>query len=107
MRENYETLLDVINDLRQRGFDHDFYLNNQGLYSPTLQRHFTPDQVTLTNYFRFEGMSYPGDNEILYTIRTNEGDHGILVCPYGVYADSAHFLPILKIERQISADEEG
>ena len=101
MERNYETLLDVINDLRQQGFCHDFYLNDQGLYSPTLGKQFYPEEITLTDYYRFEGMSYPGDNDILYTVRTQRGDKGILVSPYGAYAESFNLLPQLKIEREL------
>lgn len=81
------------------------YLDNEGLYCPTLARHFGPEQITLTDYFRFGGMSYPGDNDILHTVKTNEGDKGISVCPYGVYADSPIFLPKLKIDGQVSMNE--
>ncbi len=97
---DYETLLDAIRDLKQHGFSHDFYLDKNGLYSPTLQQQFHPDEITIVNYYRFEGMSYPGDNDILYVLETNRGDKGILICPYGVYADTATLIPKLRLERQ-------
>jgi hypothetical protein len=39
-------------------------------------------------HYRFEGISNPDDNEILYAIETDDGVKGTLVDAYGMYADS-------------------
>lgn len=44
---------------------------------------YRPEDVTIVNHYRFEGMSDPGDSNILYEISTSDGTEGILVTPYG------------------------
>ena len=48
---------------------------------------FTPEQVKIINFFRFEGMSDPEDNSILYAIETDSGLKGTLVDAYGAKSD--------------------
>ncbi len=44
---------------------------------------YAPEEVDIVNFYRFEGMSDPGDNSILYEIQTSDGAKGTLVTPYG------------------------
>jgi len=48
---------------------------------------YYPHQLKVVNFFRFEGLSDPEDNAILYIIETNDGTKGTLVDAYGVYSD--------------------
>ncbi len=48
---------------------------------------YTADNVTVVNFYRFEGESDPGDNTILYVIETNDGMKGTLINAMGAYAD--------------------
>jgi hypothetical protein len=40
----------------------------------------------VVRYYRFEGMTDPADNTVLYVIETSSGEKGLLVDAYGVYA---------------------
>mgnify|MGYP003651233956 FL=1 len=42
--------------------------------------------LEVIKYYRFEGMSDPDDNTILYVIETTTGEKGLLVDAYGMYA---------------------
>lgn len=44
---------------------------------------YSPQEVTIVNHYRFEGMTDPGDNNIMYEIETHDGKQGILITPYG------------------------
>lgn len=44
---------------------------------------YMPKDVTIVNHYRFEGMSDPGDNNILYELSTSDGKQGVLITPYG------------------------
>lgn len=48
---------------------------------------YSPDQVHIVDYFRFEGQSDPDDNAILYIIETNDGSKGTIADAYGIYAN--------------------
>ena len=98
--EDYQTVVEALQGLKSRGFTLDFNLANGTLHSSSENIYLQPDDFRISEIYRFEGMSYPGDNDILYTVKTNEGDKGILVCPYGAYAESFNILPQLKIERE-------
>jgi hypothetical protein len=73
----------VVND----GFKEDFKATSGGLQSVTTDKLYTPDQVRVINFFRFEGFSDPDDNAILYLLETSDGLKGTLVDAYGTYAD--------------------
>lgn len=74
---------------------------------------YPPHEVTIVNYYRFEGMSDPGDSSILYEIRTSDGKQGVLVTPYGPDCPAyvADFVALIThMEKQhggVSPDTEG
>jgi hypothetical protein len=73
----------VVND----GFKEDFKATSGGLKSQSNDKLYTPDQVRVINFFRFEGFSDPDDNAVLYLLETSDGLKGTLVDAYGTYAD--------------------
>ena len=42
----------------------------------------------IDKYYRFEGMSDPGDNSIVYAISAVTGEKGVLVDAYGMYSEN-------------------
>lgn len=93
-----KSLSECINSLMKVGFSTQFQVNENGLESLQTHEIFTPSDVRVTNFYRFEGESNPSDNEILYTIKTNTGERGILTDAYGMYADSKVNEFILEVE---------
>jgi len=49
---------------------------------------YRPAQISIPNFYRFEGASNPDDMSILYLIEATDGTMGTLVDAYGTYADS-------------------
>ena len=84
----YDTLSEATNDLQKRGFTHDFNLEKDRIYCKQLNMHYRPKEFNVTEVYRFEGMSNPDDNSVVYAIETSNGDKGILVDAYGAYAES-------------------
>ena len=72
----------------EKGFDLSFKATENGLKCLGSNRVYSPEEVTVPNFFRFEGISDPGDMSILYEIETNDGCKGTLIDAYGVYSDS-------------------
>jgi len=80
------TLIDTLNKLKEDGFTHDFNIHTNHIRSGDLT--LNPDQFEIVKVYRFEGMSDPGDNSILYAIESRDHDvKGTFINGYGIYAD--------------------
>ena len=84
----YNTLSEAIGDLKKRGYQEDFNLKADCLECPSLDLELHPENFTVDEYHRFEGMSNPDDNSIVFAISSKDGVKGTLVDAYGMYADN-------------------
>jgi len=82
-----KSLSSCINKLVVDGFNEDFKATDRGLTSVSDGKHYFPEEISILNFFRFEGYSDPENNSILYAIETSDGRKGTLVDAYGTYAD--------------------
>jgi len=98
---SYDTLSEALNDLKKRGYVHDFNLECDRLECRHLDIKLRPDEFEITEFYRFEGDSNPGDEEVVYALESNDGVKGTLVNAYGIYSVeiSDEVLKKLKIER--------
>lgn len=96
---NYKNLLEAVNGLRSRGFTYDFHVENSCLHCEKISEKFAADDLTITEYYRFEGMSDPEDNSVIYAIESKQGHKGIIIDAYGAYADEhiSAFLSNIKV----------
>ena len=97
--EDMKTLTLCLNKLLLEGYTEDFKASDKGLISVQQEKTYTPEQIHVVNFYRFEGASDPADNSILYAIETADGVKGTLVDAYGPYAD-------LKVNTFIKAVED-
>lgn len=91
MRNSYSSLSVAIKDLQGQGFNEDFNLVAEGIESKSLKKKWKAGELDVIKFYRFEGMTDPGDNTILYLIETHEGRKGLLVDVYG--ADQGDISP--------------
>ena len=98
---SYDTLSEAVNDLVNRGYTHNFNIACDAIECKDISLKLTPGDFEITEFYRFEGESDPGDEEIVYAIESAQGAKGILVNAYGVYSDelSEELVKKLKIER--------
>ncbi|OAB75712.1 phosphoribosylpyrophosphate synthetase [Cochleicola gelatinilyticus] len=82
MKESYSSLSVAIEDLQKKGWNEDFNLVEDGVESKGLKKKWKAGDCEVVKYFRFEGMTDPGDNSILYLIETNDDRKGLLVDNY-------------------------
>lgn len=82
-----KTLALCLNKVIKEGYTEDFKVSDRGLVAMHDNHKYSPQQVHVVNFFRFEGFSDPADNSILYVIETNDGKKGTLIDAYGPYAD--------------------
>ncbi|MCB0530063.1 MAG: phosphoribosylpyrophosphate synthetase [Saprospiraceae bacterium] len=86
--KTFSTLIEALDDLRSRGYTEDFDLHTNLLNCPARQMELHPDDFEIVEVYRFEGVTNPSDNEVLYAIESKDGLKGVLVDAYGVYADN-------------------
>jgi hypothetical protein len=84
----------------KHGYDQSFQVTPEGLRSLTSSKLYMPEDLLIVNFFRYEGISDPEDNSILYIIETNDGARGTLVDAYGAYSDPEveNFMKSVKID---------
>lgn len=83
----FDNMVDAINDLKARGFTTDFNLKENYIECSNSKRQLLPNEFDIMEVYRFEGMTNPDDQAILYAIESHDGLKGVLVNAYGVYAD--------------------
>ncbi len=79
-------LLSCLHGVALQGYTDNFKILNNVMKSLHAGYIYSPDDVHVLNYFRFEGASNPNDNSILYVIETKDGNKGTLVDCYGISA---------------------
>jgi hypothetical protein len=83
----YETVVEAVNGLKQRGYSIDFNLEADGLFCPKTPLALKPAEFEITEYYRFEGPSDPADEAAVYAIESLNGQKGVLVTGFGISAD--------------------
>jgi hypothetical protein len=85
--DSMKTLSSTTRKLSANGYVTQFKALKNGLESLETHEVYTPEEVKIINFYRFEGESDPSDNAILYVIETSRGEKGTLTDAYGVYTD--------------------
>jgi len=94
----------------EKGYTDDFKATDDGLKSLRTDQVYAPEDVTIPNFFRFEGASDPDDMSILYVIETNDGLKGTLVDAYGPYASpevNEFILAVEKINKKVNKSDKA
>ena len=103
MVKTYKTMTDAIQDLKQRGFTANFEFLNNSFQTVDGGKTFSPDQLTIVEHHRFEGVSDPDDLSVLYAIEAQDGTRGAVADAFGPYAnpDLGAFLKTVKMREDI------
>lgn len=97
MRKHYTSLSEATNGLKALGYSYDFNLQSDCVECPALQLQLAPENFTVDEFHRFEGMSSVDDNSIVFAITSDKGIKGVLVDAYGVYASNLNDAMIKKL----------
>ncbi len=77
---------EVLDLLRSRGFTANFVPEADGLRCQETAELFAPEDCTIVDTVRFEGLTDVSDESIVYAIETRTGCRGVLVDAFGPYA---------------------
>lgn len=84
---SYDTVSEALNSLNKRGYTIDFNMQSDSVYCKALGISFRPEDFEIVEFYRFEGNTDPGDESIVYALKTKSGHQGVLVDAYGPYSD--------------------
>lgn len=94
----FETLSEAVEELQDKGYNLSFELSENSLTCHELDKSFSPENFEIVGFHRFDGMTSPGDESVMYIIESTVGEHkGLLIDAYGVYSDSLSFEMIQKL----------
>ena len=90
---HYTTVLEALDDLKEKGFTHDFNLHAEDIKT-------NPKEFNVAHVYRYEGDSDPDEESVVYGINSNSGKKGVFVSGFSANSDNeaAHILEKLFIE---------
>ena len=91
-KKTYNTSVEAINGLQQQGYTHNLAIHTEKecLLSRGTGIELSPGEFTVDAIHRFDGMTNPSDETIVYAISSNDNKvKGVVVNGYGVYAANA------------------
>ena len=89
MKKGYDTVSEAITDLKKRGYTADLSMeaDKDYLFERSTKTELSPEDFTIDEVYRFEGMTDPGDEMIVYAISANEKNvKGVVVNAFGIYS---------------------
>lgn len=97
------TLSRVLDVLKERGYTEDFNLTDTCLICHGNSLQVFPEEFVVDKHYRFEGVSDPGDEAVVYAISSTKHDlKGVLVNGYGIYSDNISDEMIKALKEQYS-----
>ena len=82
------TLSEITNKLKAEGYTEDFNLQGSCLQCQSSLIQVFPHEFKVDKHYRFEGLSDPGDEAVVYAISSAKYNlKGTLVNGYGIYSE--------------------
>ena len=91
---HYDTVVNAIEALKQRGFTIDFNVEEEYILHGSDR--IPVDEFSIVDVYRYEGDSDPSDEAAVYAIESTSGLKGILVAGYGISANGSHIMALLE-----------
>jgi len=86
--EQYDTLTEAIEGLRQQGYLEDYNLKQNCIECRNGEFRFSHDEFQIDKLFRFYGANDPGDESVVYAISSAKNSlKGVLVNGFGPTSD--------------------
>ncbi|RMF25866.1 MAG: hypothetical protein D6765_09845 [Bacteroidetes bacterium] len=83
----YAHPIEAFRALKARSYKNDFKFEDGKMHCLATGKKYTPSELTVREYHRFEGRTNPSDMSILFAIECKDGNKGLLFSAYGTYAD--------------------
>lgn len=83
----YKDLADAVESFKEKGYTNIFGLEDDCIICGSLDKEFSPDELTIVESHSFQQGTDPGNESSLHAITTESGDKGLLIISYGMYVD--------------------
>ncbi|MGI9525707.1 MAG: phosphoribosylpyrophosphate synthetase [Weeksellaceae bacterium] len=75
----YDTVVEAQEALREAGYAYEFDTKDGEICLIGKDKTYTPQDLKIVADLRFEGMTNPGDNMVLYVVEANDGSKGTIL----------------------------
>lgn len=79
----YDTVSVATTELYKKGYVANFVLDGDRMQETETRKHYTPQDMKVLEFYRFEGESDPADNSIVFAVECKDGTRGVVVASYG------------------------
>jgi hypothetical protein len=87
--DNYDTVTGALTGLKAKGYTMDFNIAFDKIICLENDFCLNPHEFEITEVYRFEGDTDPGDEEVVYAVESKDGTmKGVITSAYGMYADA-------------------
>jgi hypothetical protein len=87
---HYTTVLEALEDLREKGFHHDFNIHHEAITA-------NPNEYTVVHVYRYEGDSDPDEESVVYGIISISGEKGVFVAGFSPNSENQAALILEKL----------
>jgi len=78
---HYSTVSEALEDLNKNGFVNDFNLQDENIRK-------NPHQYEIVHIYRYEGNTDPGDEAVVYGIKSSSGEKGVFVAGFSANSEN-------------------
>lgn len=97
----YSSLVEAHQDLLRKGYDRNYNVLSAVEMEDDKGHKYSANQLSIDEFYRFEGESDPGDNSIIYAVKANDGTKGTLVDTYGAQGSMNVAQFVMKVEERM------
>jgi hypothetical protein len=97
----YSSLVEAHHDLLKKGYDKNYRVTESTTMEDGEGHKYSPYQLSIDEFHRFEGETDPADNSILYAVTANDGTKGTLVDAFGAQGSMKTAQFILEVEHRM------
>lgn len=78
---HYTTVAKALDQLHEKGFTYDYNINDAVILK-------NPEKFEIVHIYRYEGESDPGDEAVVYGIKSTSGKKGVFVAGFAANSES-------------------
>lgn len=97
----YSSLSEAHQNLLRRGYDRNYRVTEDAIMEDGDGHRYSPSQLSIDEFHRFEGESDPADNSIIYAVTANDGTKGTLVDAFGAQGSMKTAKFLLEVEHKM------
>lgn len=83
----YRDFADAVESFKEKGYTYTYQLKDNAISCEELKKTYLPTQLTINESYTHDSGTDPGSESTVYAIESNDGEKGLLIVAYGVYAD--------------------